>query len=95
MPFPKLQPMPLPACSGPQKLVYHEFGDDGLGSVIAKDLHEKLPPAENFDLAALIKNKIPLQEVSSKILGGNTLTIHVTESKKDDKQTNTNPDEGE
>ena len=77
MPFPKLQKMPLACASGPTKTLVKEFDDDGNSSLVLKDIHEELPPVENFDLTNLIRNKIPLQEVSSKVLGGNKLTIHV------------------
>lgn len=90
MPFPKLQKMPLAIASGSTKILYHEFDDDGSPTLVAKDFHEELPPPENFDLTNLLRNKVPLQEVSSKVLGGSKLTIH-TKPAEEPKPSNDEP----
>lgn len=87
MPFPKLQKMPLSFSTGVSVNVVCEFDDNGVSTFTEKSLSEKFPPSENYDLANLLKNKIPLEEVNSKILGGNKLTIHVV-----DTETKTEPE---
>lgn len=92
MPFPKLQPMPLAFASGTTYVNRSSYDEQTrVETVKSSNFHEELPPAEMFDLDYMIKNKIPLEEVSSKILGKETLTIH----KKTVEPSTTTEDKGE
>lgn len=92
MPFPHLKSYGYVGCSGSSAYVEHHYDETGRSvSKSVKFSADDMPPAENFDLDVLIRNKVPLEKVNCKIFSSSKVSVDIPEETKP-----SNPeDEGE